>query len=87
MNTEVIIAKVKKYILIASVRLLSIISTSLANLLVIRPSGVVSKKLIGALSTRVIARFNMILLARVPSTVRVTENANISNAWVTPSAA
>ena len=80
MKTEVIMAKVKKYILTASVRLLSMVSTSRENRLVIRPSGVVSKKDMGARSTRVIARLSITLLAVVPNIVRESEKANIKNA-------
>lgn len=60
------------------------ISTSLENRLVIRPRGVVSKKLIGARKTRVMALFSITLLDRVPRTDRTTEKANIKNAWMTP---
>lgn len=69
-NTDVIIAKVNRYILIASVRLLSMTSTSREKRFVMRPRGVVSKKDIGALSARVIARFSIFLLAVVPIIVR-----------------
>ena len=80
MNTEVIIAKVKKYILIASVRLLSMVSTSREKRFVIRPRGVVSKNDIGARSTRVIARLSMTLLALVPKIVNESEKANVRKA-------
>lgn len=52
-----------------------------------RPSGVVSKKDIGARSVRVIARFSITLLAVVPNTVSDTAKLNIKSACVTPSAA
>ena len=44
--------------------------------MVIRPSGVVSKKDIGARRTRYIARFIMTLDAFVPKKVSETEKAN-----------
>lgn len=59
-------------------------STSLENRLVIRPKGVVSKKDIGALSTRLMARFIITLLAVVPNTVREMAKKNISKACMTP---
>jgi hypothetical protein len=65
-KTDMIIAKVMRYILIASVRLLSMTSTSRENRFVMRPRGVVSKKDIGALRARVIAVFSILLLAVVP---------------------
>jgi hypothetical protein len=78
---------VKKYMRIASVRKLSMVSTSLENRFVMRPSGVVSKKAIGARSVLVIARFSITLLDVVPNTVRDTEKPNIRSACETPSAA
>jgi hypothetical protein len=72
-KTDIIMAKVNKYIRIASVRLLSMTSTSRENRFVIRPRGVVSKNAIGALSARVIAVFNILLLAVVP--IIVSESA------------
>lgn len=86
-NVAAIIPIVKKYMRIASVRKLSIVSTSLENLFVIRPSGVVSKNDIGARSVRVIALLSITLLAVVPNTVRDTAKANIRSACVTPNAA
>jgi len=85
-KTDVIIASVKKYILMASVKVLSITSTSLENRFVIRPNGVVSKKDIGALRARDIARLSMLLLADVPITVRETEKANSRKTWLAPNA-
>lgn len=79
-KTDVIIASVKKYILMASVRLLSITSTSREKRFVIRPSGVVSKKDIGARSARVIALLSILLLAVVPIIVREIENKNMRRA-------
>lgn len=87
MKTEIIIPNVKKYIRIASVKLLSIVSTSLEKRFVMRPRGVVSKKLIGALNALVIARFNITLLDTVPNIVRDNENRNINVACVAPKAA
>ena len=85
-KTDVIIAKVRRYILKASDRLLSITSTSREKRLVIRPRGVVSKKDMGALSARVIARFNITLLAVVPVIVRPKAKKNSSRAWEAPRA-
>lgn len=82
-----IIPIVKKYMRIASVRKLSIVSTSLENRFVMRPRGVVSKKDIGARSVRVIARFSITLLDVVPNTVSETAKLNIRSAWLTPSPA
>ena len=86
-NTDVIIANVKRYMRMASDKLLSITSTSREKRLVIRPSGVVSKKDMGARSARVIARLSIVLLALVPITVRATENRNMKMAWEAPRAA
>lgn len=86
-KTEQIMARVRKYMRIASVKLLSIVSTSLEKRFVIRPRGVVSKKDIGALSTRVMALFSMTLLAVVPMIVKDKEKPNISKACVAPNAA
>jgi len=76
-NTDKIIARVRKYILIASVKLLSITSTSREKRFVILPSGVVSKKDIGARSVRVMARLSIFLLALVPKMVSEMEKAKI----------
>ena len=86
-KTERIIAMVNRYILMASDKLLSMTSTSRENRFVMRPKGVVSKKDIGARSARVIALFNMVLLALVPMNVRKTENRNIVRACEKPRAA
>jgi len=72
--------KVKKYILIASVKLLSITSTSFENRLTIRPRGVVSKKDIGARRVLFIAFDIIRLLASVPQTVSVNAKTKDSNA-------
>ena len=87
MKTDITIASVKKYIRIASVRLLSKVSTSFANLFVILPRGVVSKKDIGARNTLFIACCKRVLLDLVPRIERDTEKANIKNACATPRAA
>jgi hypothetical protein len=79
-NTDIIIAKVKRYILIASVRLLSMTSTSRENRFVMRPRGVVSKKDIGALRARVIAVFSILLLAVVPMMVSERAKKNSKSA-------
>ena len=55
-----------------SERLLSIVSTSLENRFVILPRGVVSKKDIGARSTRATAACNIAREAAVPDLVRCT---------------
>jgi hypothetical protein len=83
-KTEVIMARVKKYILMASVKLLSITSTSREKRFVMRPRGVVSKKDIGARRTRVTACRSMVLLAFVPNTESITEKANMRSAWARP---
>ena len=80
MKTALIMAKVKKYIRIASVKLLSIVSTSREKRFVIRPRGVVSKKDMGARSTRVMAWLSMNLLEVVPKIVRESEKKNIRSA-------
>ena len=77
-KTAKICAMVKKYILMASVKLLSMTSTSREKRLVIRPRGVVSKNDIGARSARVIARLSILLLAVVPNIVKEIEKANMS---------
>lgn len=84
LKIEMIIARVRVYILKASVRLLSITSTSREKRFVIRPRGVVSKKEIGARRARVIARVNIVLLAFVPNTVRQNANKNTNMAWDAP---
>jgi hypothetical protein len=66
MNTETIIAMVSENMRVASVRTLSMVSTSFPKRLMIRPNGVVSKKDIGARRTRSYARCSMVLLALVP---------------------
>lgn len=80
----VTIPNVSMYIRIASVRLLSIVSTSLEKRLVMRPSGVVSKNDIGALSVRVMALLSITLLDFVPRIVNETENPNIKRACKAP---
>ena len=55
-NDPTMFAKVIKNIRIESAMVLSIVSMSLANLFMIRPRGVVSKKLIGACMVELIAR-------------------------------
>ena len=67
-----------------TVRLLSIMSTSFEKRLVMRPKGVVSKKDIGARSTRVMARFIITLLAVVPNIVRKMAKKNMRRACTTP---
>lgn len=79
-NTDRMLATEKKYMRIASESELSITSTSREKRLVIRPSGVVSKKDMGARKTRVTAFFNMCLDALVPTMVMVTMKINISKA-------
>lgn len=81
------LAKVKKYIRIASVRLLSMTSTSFEKRLTMRPMGVVSKNDIGALSVFPIAFCISTLLLLVPAIVRVNAKPNISTLCATPSAA
>jgi len=83
MKTDTTMASVKKYIRIASVKLLSIVSTSFANRFVILPRGVVSKKDIGARRTLLMACCKRTLLALVPRIDRLTEKANIKSACTT----
>jgi hypothetical protein len=77
---EMIMARVKKYMRIESVIVLSRTSISLLNRFVMRPSGVVSKKDIGARSTLVMARWSMVLPALVPNTATAHENINMKSA-------
>ena len=86
-KTDKIIAKVSIYILIASVKLLSMTSTSRENRFVIRPSGVVSKKDMGARKVRVMARLSIFLLALVPMIVSDNAKENKNKTWVAPKAA
>jgi hypothetical protein len=81
-----VLATVKRYIRIASVRLLSIMSVSFENRFVIRPRGVVSKNDIGARRVRFIARLSITLLEVVPAIVSVTEYKNMRSACVAPKA-
>ena len=76
-KTPEIMANVIKYIRMASVRLLSMVSMSLAKRLVIRPRGVVSKNDIGARITLRIESRSMCLLAWVPKMEREIEYKNI----------
>jgi hypothetical protein len=87
MKIDVIIAIVRRYMRIASVRKLSMVSTSLEKRLVIRPNGVVSKNDIGALSTRVMALFSITLLDFVPRIVSEMEKQNMRIACEAPRAA
>jgi hypothetical protein len=75
-----VLDKVRKYIRIASVRLLSMISMSFENRFVMRPNGVVSKNDIGARRVRLTARLSITLLAVVPAIVSVMEYKNWSSA-------
>jgi len=83
-NTALTMASVKKYMRIASVRLLSITSTSREKRFVMRPRGVVSKKDIGARRTRVTASRSMTLEELVPNMDSRTEKRNMRIAWKAP---
>lgn len=72
---------------IASINSLSMTWISFENRFVMRPSGVVSKKAIGARSTRVIAFCSIVLLAFVPQVVRIVAYAYIRTACEPPSPA
>lgn len=80
MTYEMIMARVMKYILIESVIVLSSTSISLLKRFVMRPRGVVSKNDMGARSTRVIARWSIVLPASVPKTATDQENKNMKSA-------
>ena len=86
-NTDTIIVRVMKYILIASVRLLSMESTSLEKRFVMRPKGVVSKKDIGARRTLRIARCSIVLLALVQLVEKQVDKENMKVYWRTPQVA
>jgi hypothetical protein len=74
-NTPSSVLRTIKYCRNASVKLLSIVSTSLVKRCMMRPSGVVSKKDMGARRICHMASLDMVRLAAVPTLVETREKA------------
>src|SRR3569833_4547003 len=87
MKTPMMLPMLMKYMRMAALRVLSMTSTSRLKRLVMRPSGVVAKKDMGARSTRLMACRSIVLDAVVPKMDSDTMKENMRSACAAPSPA